>query len=120
MMLQKNLKTTGAHTESTDFILWTFSRPGFCCIFLTVLSCNVQESQSAVLAIDDYVKKVSSISRRWYSDSQLNPQLDRLVQASHQALEIMGELHNSLKCDQLYRSFIFFPFSEELLICDQH
>ena len=81
---------------------------------------NVQESQSAVLAIDDYVKKVSSISRRWYSDSQLNPQLDRLVQASHQALEIMGELHNSLKCDQLYRSFIFFPFSEELLICDQH
>jgi hypothetical protein len=73
-----------------------------------------------VLAIDDYVKKVSSISRPWYSDSQLNPQLDRLVQASHQALEIMGQLHNSLKCDQLYRSFIFFPFSEELLICDQH
>jgi hypothetical protein len=63
----------------------------------------VQESQSAVLAIDDYVKKVSSISRRWYSDSQLNPQLDRLVQASHQTVEIMGELHNSLKCDQLYR-----------------
>jgi hypothetical protein len=60
-----------------------------------------------VLAIDDYVKKVSSISRRWYSDSQLNPQLDRLVQASHQTLEIMGELHNSLKCDQLYRSVIF-------------
>ena len=56
-----------------------------------------------MLAIDDYVKKVSSISRRWYSDSQLNPQLDRLVQASHQTLEIMGELHNSLKCDQLYR-----------------
>ena len=62
-----------------------------------------QESQSAVLAIDDYVKKVSSISRRWYSDSQLNPQLDRLVQASHQTVEIMGELHNSLKCDQLFR-----------------
>jgi len=69
-----------------------------------LLSVVCQESQSAVLAIDDYVKKVSSISRRWYSDSQLNPQLDRLVQASHQTLEIMGELHNSLKCDQLYRS----------------
>jgi hypothetical protein len=85
--------------------------PRVCCVFLTILSLNVQESQSAVLAIDDYVKKVSSISRRWYSDSQLNPQLDRLVQASHQTLEIMGELHNSLKCDQLYRSVLCFSFS---------
>ena len=55
------------------------------------------------MSIDTYVKSVSSISRTLYSDTQLNPQLDHMVQASQQTIDIMGELNNSLKCDQLYR-----------------
>ena len=56
-----------------------------------------------MMSIDNYVKGVSSISRTLYSDTQLNPQLDHMVQASQQTIDIMGELNNSLKCDQLYR-----------------
>ncbi len=55
------------------------------------------------MSIDNYVKSVSAISRTLYSDTQLNPQLDHMVQASQQTIDIMGELNNSLKCDQLYR-----------------
>ena len=55
------------------------------------------------MSIDTYVKKVSVISRTLYSDTQLNPQLDQMVTAIDKTIDIMGELNNSLKCDQLNR-----------------
>ena len=58
-----------------------------------------------MLSIDEYVKRVNSISKSLYSDTTLNPELSQLIQASQQTINIMGELNNSLKCDQLYRSF---------------
>jgi len=76
---------------------------------------GLQEAQRAVMSIDTYVKSVSSISRTLYSDTQLNPQLDHMVQASQQTIDIMGELNNSLKCDQLYRLYN----SALVAACDQ-
>ena len=55
------------------------------------------------MKIDTYVKIVSRISRNLYGDKDLNPSLDQLVTGSQQTINIMGELNNSLKCDQLYR-----------------
>ena len=55
------------------------------------------------MTIDTYVKSVSKISRNLYGDKDLNPALDELVTGSQQTINIMGELNNSLKCDQLYR-----------------
>jgi len=66
---------------------------------------GLEDSQNAVMSIDSYVKNVNKVSRNIFSDSELNPELDQLVQASQQTLQIMGELNNSLKCDQLYRLY---------------
>lgn len=66
---------------------------------------GLEESQNAVMSIDGYVKNINKISRNLFSDTDLNPELDKLVQASQQTLQIMGELNNSLKCDQLYRLY---------------
>ena len=62
------------------------------------------------MKIDTYVKIVSRISRNLYGDKDLNPSLDQLVTGSQQTINIMGELNNSLKCDQLYRYIILLPF----------
>jgi len=66
---------------------------------------GLQEAQKAVMDIDAYVKRLNIISKSLYSDTTLNPELSQLIQASQQTINIMGELNNSLNCDQIHRLY---------------
>ena len=77
----------------------------------TAANCKIvilQEAQTAVMKIDVDVKAVSKLAQGLYGDRDLNPELDQLVQAAEKTINIMGELNNSLKCDQLHRYIIYF------------
>ena len=66
---------------------------------------GLEEAQTAVMSIDVDVKAVNKLSQGLYGDRDLNPELNQLVQASQKTINIMGELNNSLKCDQLHRFY---------------
>jgi len=75
----------------------------------------LRDSQRAVFDIEDSVKRVNAIARQHYRESQLNPSLAKLMEASANTVTLMGDLNNSLKCDPLYR------FYNDALVaaCDQ-
>ena len=64
---------------------------------------DLQEAQSAVESIETYVNSLSRLSKTLYADTELNPELGRVVKASGETITIMGDLNNSLKCDQVFR-----------------
>lgn len=93
----------------------------------TAANCKIvilQEAQTAVMKIDVDVKAVSKLAQGLYGDRDLNPELDQLVQAAEKTINIMGELNNSLKCDQLHRYIIYFFYYRfilrQFLIMDEY
>ena len=56
------------------------------------------------MAIDESVKKVSSLASTNYRDG-LSPYLQELVKASNEAVTLMGDLNKTLQCQELYKFY---------------
>jgi len=71
----------------------------------------LEESNHAILNIDNSVNKVSSIARHEYRSQpsnnplQLDPSLTNLVNASAKTLTLMNDIATSLKCRPMFRFY---------------
>jgi len=69
----------------------------------------LMDAQMAVLDIDRAVRQVDSISRQYYTEpglkAQLSPSLEALVESSAESVKIIGELNDSMKCNQVIRFY---------------
>lgn len=66
---------------------------------------SLEDSNRAILNIDDSVKKVNSVARNHYSLDKLDPALSNLINASARTLTLQEDLKRNLNCDLLYRFY---------------
>ena len=62
----------------------------------------LQASQRAISDIDQRVRRIESIARKYYGQSELEP-LDVLVQKTEETIRLMGDLSMSLRCEPIFR-----------------
>jgi len=66
---------------------------------------SLEDSNRAILNIDDSVKKVNAVARNHYSLDKLEPALGNLLNASARTLILQEDLKRNLNCDLLYRFY---------------
>ena len=62
-------------------------------------------SQRAISDIDQRVRRISNIARKYYTHTELEP-LDVLEQKTEETIRLMGSLSNDLRCEPIFRLVI--------------
>mgnify|MGYP001307845468 CR=1 FL=1 len=64
--------------------------------------CLFQESQRAINDINQQVRRISTIARKYYSQSELEP-LDVLEAKTEETIHLMSDLNMALRCEPIFR-----------------
>jgi len=62
------------------------------------------ESQRAINDINQQVRRISTIARKYYSQSELEP-LDVLEAKTEETIHLMSDLNMALRCEPIFRSY---------------
>ena len=66
-----------------------------------------QESQRAINDINQQVRRISTIARKYYSQSELEP-LDVLEAKTEETIHLMSDLNMALRCEPIFRYVDYF------------